>query len=244
MKKIPIIALLLSVAALVVALTRKNSPDLTIVSSSDAALVAEVEELRERLAALENADSIPGAKLPGAQNLERQLEELATNQQDIAELALGIDSLGVLETQEREVLNAYKVLMNEKQPAWERAKQANLLKRYGQFDQQAIDSMWKLFSNPKKPNDQAAALLALKGHVTGENRDDVLTAMKREVEGGFENGRLRYFGIEALEPLARDPEVREWLTFIAQNDPEPKIAGLAAKSVGFPVKPGASKGRK
>ena len=192
-------------------------------------------ELRERLAALENGDRPAVAGAPGARNLERQVEALASNQQDIAELALGMDSFGVLETQEREILNAYKTLVDESKPAGVRAKQAALLKRYGQFDQQAIDSMWKLFSNPKGAYDQASALLALKGHLTMDNRDGVLAALNEDIEGGYKNGRLRYYGIEAVESLLPDPEVLDWLTYLAQNDPEAKIAGRAARSVGLPA---------
>lgn len=243
MKPIPVIALLFSVAALAIAIIRKDSPALPESPAADSVLQAEVEDLRQRLAALEALGRPAALEETEAPLLEKRIEELSSQQQDIAELALSIDSLGVIETQERELVNAYNILVDEKRPAWERAKQAGLLKRYGQFDQGAVDSMWKLFSDPKKPYDQAAALLALKGLVTREHRDDVLTALNLEVENGFENGRLRYYGIEALEPLARDAEVRDWLTFIAQNDPEPKIAGRAAKMVGLPPPAGASKRR-
>ncbi|MFL3657880.1 MAG: hypothetical protein ACJ07L_07480, partial [Opitutales bacterium] len=115
-------------------------------------------------------------------------------------------------------------------------------KRYGQFDQQAVDSMWKLFSEPKGAYDQAGALMALKGHLTMDDRDDVLTALNEDMEKGYKNGRLRYRGIEAVESLLPDPTVQEWLTHLAQNDPEPKIAGRAAKSVGLPVPKGNPKG--
>ncbi len=241
MKSIPIIALAVALAALAIALKTKDVDVSVDVQERNDALRSEVQELRERLAALENAGRPAVAAAPDVQSLEQQVEELASNQQDIAELALGIDSLGVLETQEREILNAYKTLIDEKRPAWERVKQAALLKRYGQFDQQAVDSMWDLFTNPQKTYDQAAALLALKGHVTRENRDDVLAALNQDIENGYQNGRLRYYGIEALEPLLPDSEVRDWLTHLAQNDPESKIAGRAAKSVGLPA-PAALKG--
>lgn len=188
MKSTPIIALIIAVAALGFALRQSEFTPSFENSHSNDALQAEVQELRERLAALESAGTPKGITAPDVQNLEQQVDELASNQQDIAELALGIDSLGVLETQEREVLNAYKILIDENKPASQRAKQAALLKRYGQFDQQAVDSMWKLFSNPKGAYDQASALVALKGHLTMDNRDNVLAALNEDIEEGYKNG--------------------------------------------------------
>ncbi|MBT3480471.1 MAG: hypothetical protein HN457_03425 [Opitutales bacterium] len=242
MKNIPIIALVVAVAALGFALRQNEVATSSEVSKSNDAMQAEVQELRERLAALESTRISKGIAAPNIGNLEQQVGELANNQQDIAELALGIDSLGVLETQEREILNAYKTLLDESKPVGERLKRVALLKRYGQFDQQAVDSMWKLFSEPKEAYDQAGALMALKGHLTMDDRDDVLTALNEDMEKGYKNGRLRYHGIEAVESLLPDPTVQEWLTHLAQNDPEPKIAGRAARSVGLPIPKGRPKG--
>jgi hypothetical protein len=231
MKSISTIALVVAVIALALALNKKEASSSIDVQETNEALRAEVQELQERLAALEKRGRPMVVEAPNVQSLERQVDDLANNQQDIAELTLGIDLLGVLETQEREVMNAYEILTDVEQPAGIRAKQAALLKRYGQFDQQAVDSMWELFSNPRQTYDQASALLALTGYVTPENRDEVLTALNRDVEGGYENGRFRYYVIEALEPLLPDPEVRSWLTHLAQNDPEVKVANRAARSV-------------
>lgn len=242
MKSIPIIALIVAVAALSFALKQSEVAPSREISKSNDVLQAEVQELRERLAALESAGTSSEMTVPDVGNLEQQVGELASNQQNIAELALGIDSLGVLETQEREILNAYKTLLDESKPAGERVKKAALLKRYGQFDQQAVDSMWKLFSEPKGAYDQAGALMALKGHLTMDNRDGVLAALNEDMEKGYKNGRLRYYGIEAVESLLPDPVVQDWLTELAQNDPEPKIAGRAARSVGLPVPKGKPKG--
>ena len=141
----------------------------------------EIRQLRERLAELEgeSRESITEAATAPRSDLELQIEELANSQMDLAELTSKIDSLGVLETQERELVNAYKILIDESRPAGKRVKQANLLKRYGQFDEQAIESMWKLFSEHKKPYDQAAALSVLKGYVSADRRDDVIAALMK-----------------------------------------------------------------
>ena len=234
-------ALFLSATALVVVLIKKEDPSNSLANGDpNQALRLEVRELRERLSELEgeSRESINEAAPKG--ELELQIEELANSQMDLAELTSKIDSLGVLETQERELVNAYKILIDESRPAGERVKQANLLKRYGQFDEQAVESMWKLFSEQKKPYDQAAALSALKGYVSAERRDDVIAAINEDLTGGYKNGRLRYFGIEALEPLLPDPSVQEQLAIIAENDPERKIAARAARSIGSPITKGES----
>ena len=70
---------------------------------------------------------------------------------------------------------------------------------------------------------------------TPEVRDGVLEAFSTEIADGYKNGRLRYHGIEALEPLLPNPEVEAMLILLAQNDPEQKIAGRAAKAVGLPI---------
>ena len=231
-------ALFLSATALVVALIKKEGPSNSLATGgADEALRLEIRELRERLAALEgeSRESLTEAAPVPRGELELQIEELATSQMDLAELTSKIDSLGVLETQERELVNAYKILIDENRPAGERVKQANLLKRYGQFDEQAVESMWKLFTEQKRPYDQAAALSALKGYVSADRRDDVIAALNEDFNSGYKNGRLRYFGIEALEPLLPDPAVREQLAIIAENDPERKIAARAAKSIGLPI---------
>lgn len=235
-KTVSIIAIVLSSAALAVTLfNRVTPPDSVLAESVDDSLRLEVEELRERLAALENSNPTVAKQTSVSPEIEQKVEELADSQMDLAELTLSIDSLGVLETQERELVEAYQALLDESRPAGERVKRAQLLKRYGQFDEQAVESMWKLFSEAKKPYDQAAALTALKGHISVDRLDDVVAALNQDTENGYKNGRLRYFGVEALQPLLNEPAAKEQLTFIAQNDPEPKIAARAARLVGLPV---------
>lgn len=234
-------ALVLSATALVVALIKKEGLSNPLANDdSDQALRLEIKELRERLAELEgkSRESITEKAPAPRGELELQIEELANGQLDLVKFTSKIDSLGVLETQERELVNAYKILIDESRPSGERVKQANLLKRYGQFDEHAVESMWKLFSEQKKPYDQAAALSALKGYVSTDRRDDVIAAINEDLTGGYKNGRLRYFGIEALEPLLPDPAVLEQLVIIAESDPEGKIAARAAKSIGMPIRKG------
>ena len=235
MKALSIAAILISLSALATALYRNISPKAPHArSETEESLRKEIEALRQRLAILEETAEIDLPATPGIQTLERKLDELAANQQDIAELTLEIDSLRILETQERELMNAYKIVIDDSRKPWERAKLANQLKRYGLFDQQAVDSMWRLFENSENSEDRAAALHALKGSLTQENSEAVLLSLKQDVEEGYEDGRLRYYGIEALEPLMPNPEIEDWLTYLAQSDPKSKIASRAAKAVGLP----------
>ena len=234
-------ALVLSATALVVAWIKKEGLSNPLANDdSDQALRLELRELRERLAELEgkSRESITEKAPAPRGELALQIEELANGQLDLVEFTSKIDSLGVLETQERELVNAYKILIDESRPSGERGKQANLLKRYGQFDEHAVESMWKLFSEQKNPYDQAAALSARKGYVSTDLRDDVIAAINEDLTGGYKNGRLRYFGIEALEPLLPDPAVLEQLVIIPESDPEGKIAAGAAKSIGMPIRRG------
>jgi len=235
MKTLSITAILISLSALAIALFLSDtieSPNSE--SEIEDALRQEIEDLRQRLAVLEEANELDLPATPGIQNLEQKLDKLAANQQDIAELTLEIDSLGILATQERELIDAYKFVIDDSRKPWERAKLANQLKRYGLFDQQAVDSMWQLFERSEETEDKAAALLALKGHLTLENRDVVLASLNQDMENGYDDARLRYYGIEALEQLLPDPEIEDRLTHLAQNDPKSKIASRAAKAVGLP----------
>ncbi len=163
MKPIPVIALLLSVAALAIAIIEKDSPELP-----ESSLRTQIFKLRSR----SFVNGLPPWKhwvdpqswRSQARLLEKRIEELSSQQQDIAELALSIDSLGVIETHRApELVNAYNILVDDQRPAWERAKQAAFTQAYGQFSQGAVDSMWKLFSDPQKPYDPGSRLACFEG---------------------------------------------------------------------------------
>lgn len=243
MKILSILALTLSLAAIILAF--KHRPPIATQAGQDEteALKAQIATLQKRVDTLEATGSVPRALTVVSSGLEQQVETLASNQQDIAELALGLDPLGVIEKREREILKSYEILTDVTRPAWERAKQAALLKKYDLFDGAAFSSMWRLFSEPKSGEDQAAALLALKGRLGAEHRDEVLAALQSNQDESKDNSRLRYFSIEALEPLLPDPLVEDWLLQSALNDPQSKIARRAAKSLGLPDPKLKDKGR-
>jgi hypothetical protein len=238
MKYISILALMLSAIALVVTLNRNFESPVIVqapTKETNRPLQDELLKLQIKLAALEKALTQKAKEAEPLPQIQEQVEELTVFQTDLAEYALNIDPLGVIQVTEREIETAYITLMDESRSPWERAKQAALLKRYDQFDQDAIESMSNLFFTAEDPNEKAAALVALKDYVSPDVRIGVLDAFSADVGNGYKNGRLRYHGIEALEPLLPDPEVEAMLTHLAHNDPEPKIAGRAAQSVGLPT---------
>jgi hypothetical protein len=210
----------------------------TIVQAAepDPKLQEELLKLRMRLATLEKALAEKEKQFEPVPILQEEVAELSSFQNDLAEYALNIDPLDVIGATEREIENAYNALLDESLPAAERAKQAALLKKYNLFDEDAVASMSAMFFNANDSYEKAAALSALKGYITPEVRQGVMEAFSNDIAEGYKNGRLRYSGIEALEPLLPDPEVEAMLKVIAQNDPEVRIANRAAKSVGLPAR--------
>ena len=238
MKFITILALVLSTIAIALPFFKETkNPELVQApgNENNQELMNKLLKLRKRLAVLEKSstatvrDSVP---LP---QLQEQVADLSTFQEDLAEYALNIDPLDVIGITERQIETAYNTLMDESRSPGERAKQAALLKRYYQFDQEAIDSMNNLFFTTEDLYGKAAALSALKGYVSPDVRDGVLEAFSQEISDGYKNGRFRYSGIEALAPLLPNPEVESMLTQLAQNDPDKQIAARAARSVGLPI---------
>ncbi len=240
------IALLLSVTALALTVYREfedpvvlpitTKPIVKQETTGEKELEEELLKLKLRLAALEKALERKTQEIEPIPRIQEEVAELSTFQNDLAEYALNIDPLDVIGTQEREIENAYHILLDETKSAGERAKQAALLKKYGLFDEAAVAAMSNLFLNAESTAEKGAALSALKGHVTPEIRAGVLESLSTEIAGGYQNARFRYQGIEALKPLLPDPEIEAMLTVIAQNDPLVKVANIAGKSIGLPAR--------
>jgi hypothetical protein len=248
------IALIFSAAALALTVYREFEDPIVISKSAKPAVKAETPsddglrdellKLKLRLAALEKVVQRKTQELEPIPQIQEEVAELSTFQNDLAEYALNIDPLDVIGTQEREIENAYSILLDETRSAGERAKQAALLKKYGMFDEEAVASMSNLFFNAESAGEKGAALSALKGHVTPEIRSGVLDSLSTEIADGYQNARFRYQGIEALKPLLPDPEIEAMLTVIAQNDPLVKVANVAGKSVGLPARQEEEKPKK
>ena len=60
-------------------------------------------------------------------------------------------------------------------------------------------------------------------------RDQILVTLNDELRNGNQSPKFRYQAIEALEPMLPDPTVEEWLNYLAENDPEPKLQARAGR---------------
>lgn len=134
---------------------------------------------------------------------------------------------------EKELTDAYDTLMDDSLPIWTRAKQADKLKRYGQFDERAIQAMKDLWNQADNNNERAGILHALKGVVDAEFRDQILTSLADEFRNEAESPKFRYMAVEALETMLPDPVVREWLNYLILNDPDPEIQARARRPLGL-----------
>ena len=151
------IALIFSAAALALTVYREYEDPIVISKSPKPAAITETTQddglrdellkLKLRLAALEKAVERKTQEIEPIPQIQEEVAELNTFQNDLAEYALNIDPLDVIGTQEREIEDAYNILLDETRSAGERAKQAALLKRYGMFDEEAVASMSNLFFN-------------------------------------------------------------------------------------------------
>jgi septal ring factor EnvC (AmiA/AmiB activator) len=249
-KILPPLATLLAIAALWMAITstRKTEPaqsnenstakqselktevarlksELQKISDSHASLEAKVMELKTRPAAID----------PSAANtseLQQRLATLEAQQNELNKFTNDFDQYGVVSSMEAELVNAYTTLMDTNQSVGARLKMVGQLKRYQYFDDKALQVVSDIYLQTDDFNQKGQALASMKGLVTPEFRDQILTDLATEVEAGNKSGRFRYYAIEALEPMLPDPAVEEWLVHLSQNDPQPKLAGRAGQALG------------
>ncbi|MEM7143576.1 MAG: hypothetical protein AAF591_00485 [Verrucomicrobiota bacterium] len=242
MKPLPIIAVILSGIALVVALTQTQSLP-SSGSSGNAALEKQIKQLEQEIQSLQATLKNPALTTPSsnsntsdsALSIAASPDDTPASPSDLAVLKRSLDPYGVIQSTQERIEKARLTLLDTSLTGWERARQADLLKQYGQFDAEAIASMRDLLANSENPHDKAAAVVALRGHVTPDMRDEIITAMNTTTPDGKPAPRLTYHGIEALEPLLPDPVVEEWMLNVAETDPEPKIAKRAAQSIGAEI---------
>ncbi|MEM8955044.1 MAG: hypothetical protein AAGD22_12910 [Verrucomicrobiota bacterium] len=239
MKPLPIIAVLLSGIALAVALTKTNSHSPSTATST-ATLEHEINQLKQEIQSLEAALNNRTPRSPSTDSLTTDLALTTSagtpgSPSDLADLKRSLDPYGVIQSTQERIEKARLTLLDTSLTGGERARQAGLLKQYGQFDAEAVTAMRELLATSEDANEKAAAVLALQGHVTPEMRDEILTAMNTTTPDGKPAPRLTYHGIEALEPLLPDPIVENWMLSVAETDPEPKIAKRAAQSIGAEI---------
>lgn len=246
-KSLPILAVLLSCVALATAVFNRSSSvgskDAPSTKTSDQTGLA---ELKKEIAQLKTANAALKAQLAEmnskplrivdntleVQALGERVAKLESSQSEVIEAVNETDKYGVVAAMEKEIVSAYTTLMDAEQSAGARLKQVAQLKRYGYFDEKALKAVTDIYASTDNFNEKGAALQAMTGSVTPEIRDQILADLSAEVEGGNQSGRFRYFAIEALEPMANNPTVREWLDHLAQNDPQAKLAARAVRALG------------
>lgn len=250
-KALSILGVVLASAALLLALMNRAGPShptpVETTGDSTSTLAAQVEKLqqdqqalkesnRELLAKVAQLERGSGSSVAGPAELARlrqRLDELDAKQAQVTQLTRDIDKYGVIAGMEKELVNAYSTLLDTNQTLAARIKQVGTLKRNGHFDKRAVGTMTDLYRQSNDFNEKGAVLSALSGSVTPELRDQILSDLNQEIQGGNKSGRFRYHAIEALEPMLPDPAVQQWLNHLAQNDPEPKIASRAGQPLGL-----------
>jgi len=244
-KTLSILALAISLTTLVVVgINRGKTLSLdNSMSAEKAALEKRFRALEDKHAALEESHRLlleSSAATPetdkelattSPEDLRVQLADLMERQKELEQVTGNLDKLGLIKSMEKEVQQAYDILMDESLPVWTRVKQADKLKSYGQFDAKAVKAMMNLWNGTDNTHEKAGVLHALEGMVGPELRDPILAALQDDLEQEKPSGRFRYMAIEALEPMLPDPAVEEWLNYLAENDPEPKIQGRAQKTL-------------
>jgi hypothetical protein len=262
-RSISIIAILIAASALVAALRPApgRGPKMEGVASTGSAsdLASRFEELQRRHADLERAHqelkeevaviqqaaaSSDRPAVPPA--FEARLNELQVRQTTLEQATRQIDKFGVLTAMETELVSAYQTLFDDQQPLKTRLGQIETLKRFGHFDERAARAVMELSTSVESLDEKSGVLRALTGAVkTPEFRDQILVGLNADLQAGGKSVRYRYHAVEALESMMPDPLVQQWLTHLAQNDPEYKVAARAGQTVGItpprPAKAPASK---
>ncbi len=244
---LPSLAVLLSCAALVTAVFKRpasnNFSEGTPVDSlTGQSGIAELQEeiaqlksanvaLQSQIEALKRKPAAAGDRSPEVEALRQRVEKLEGVQGQVVEAVNEADKYGVVAAMEKELVTAYSTLMDTNQSAGARLKQIGQLKRYGYFDEKALRAVTEIYFATDDFNQKGFALSAMKGSVTPQFRDQILADLNADIEAGNKSARFRYHAIEALEPMADDPTVLQWLGHLAQNDPEPKLAARAGKAL-------------
>ena len=235
MKVIPPLALLFSLAALVISLIRHPEPSPEKTSPSSGRLEARIRSLENELAELANATRQP----------VNEFEDPLTNQSDSnlppntigntpTKLEQQLRDLGVLEhfrKQKAKLLEARSLVLDTERDQWERVKTLSSLRDGGEIDDEIVSSMMPLWTasleDPKGGYLRWQLLENLRGTTNGEFRSNIL-----EWIGEEESSKMRGQALETLAPMASDPNVTEWLEYLAENDSEPRIQERALGILG------------
>lgn len=237
-KHLPIIALVLSAVAVVLAgISRRGLPAPSDQNGPDhAALVERLRKLERKYAILEKdhkqliaetrATGADGGLMATAANGDG---DTPSRQAALERIARGIDKLGIIKAMEESVRNARSTLMDEELPDWPRIKAVDKLKALGQFNDEDIAALRQIWSESGDYNAKGGALKALSGHIDAGMRDEILLALEMEQQEGNPSPRFRASAVEALAPMMPDPEIRLWVEHIAATDPEPRVQMFASR---------------
>jgi len=203
-------------------------------------------ELLQKVAQLERADATSKGGSMELARLKQQLDELAARQALLSAFNQDFDAhvgnavkQAEAAAQAKELAEAYAVAMDPSQKPEARVKRAHQLKRSGQFDDRAARAMADLYRQTDQGHLEQRLLVldALRGVAPLELRDSILLDLKQEVQTEDQSGlslKFRHTAIGALESMLPDPSVRDWLIYLAQNDPNPDVAAHAGELLGLP----------
>ena len=246
---LPTIALVIAVGAMAIAFAGKQSnQSVSAQTKTDPAQeqkLAKLEsdlkqatdtiaELQAQIQKLENRPAQNVAPTSPDPALAQRIAALEQQSQELTKFTNEFDQYGVVSSMQAELVNAYTTLMDTNKSTWERLKQVGSLKRYRYFDDKALQAVSNIYMETDNFGQKGQALAAMRGMVPSpEFRNQILADLSAETQEGNQSARFRYFAIEALEPVRDDPAVNEWLTHLAQNDPEAKLANRAEQALGI-----------
>lgn len=235
-KALPIIAILASTIAIGLSLNRTPSADDDRTGSHS---LDQLERRLQRLEAQIARDSRGGDRqLSGLTDTDVIDPELGGDTRSLADLRARQDDLegylnqlGVFEHFEsfkQKISDSYAVTIDPSRSAKERLTSLAVLREAGKIDADVVNSMVTVW-NESLEDGKAGGLTRyyllenLEGVSDPQFRDSILEWLPDE-----ESPKMRARAIETLGPMMPDPGVEEWLTYLGENDPEPKVRQLAA----------------
>ena len=226
MKALAVFALLFSLAALAVSLTGKPATPPVEPVQSSAQLEAKIHALEIELARLTDTSrqTVNEFQTPHP-NQPLSDPSLDSSRTSSSKLERQLRDLGVLEhfkKRKDKLAEARSIVLDAERDQWERVKTLSSLKDSGEIDDEIVSSMMPLWTasleDPKGGYLRWQLLENLRGTTNGEFRTNIL-----EWIGEEESPKMRGQALETLAPMASDPNVTEWLEYLAKSDAEPRI---------------------
>jgi hypothetical protein len=232
-KALPIVAIVVSLAAIFVALAQKKDPlGQDEVGSSDLAQLERRLQLLEskldaaggqprKLSALDNTDPVTPDKLE-----DGTIEQLRVRQE---RLEADLRRLGVLDhfkAQQEKLEKSYAAALDTTQGSKHRLTALGVLREAKRIDDTVVASMvgmWQESLADEKGTWTRWGLMEnLEGVRDPDFRDSILEWLPDE-----ESPKMRAQAIETLASMGPDQNIDQWLDYLGENDPEPKVRELA-----------------